>query len=96
MPDTPMQRDQSKRDPDDNVIGEFTPHAYRITCQREPEVGLVWMACIKELSICALGDTPREAGEALFKALKVGGNGRLYASNCESLEKTGSTWRTVG
>lgn len=90
-----MSRQSSSAEPDGNVIGEFTPFSYRITCEREPEVGIAWMASIKELSVCALGDTPTEAGENLFKALKVGGHGKLYAQNCESLEKTGTTWRTV-
>jgi hypothetical protein len=79
----------------DNVIGEFRPFTYRITCEREPEVGIAWMACIKELSICAMGDTPKEAGENLFKALKIGGQGKLYEGNCESLKETGSTWRSI-
>lgn len=87
---TPLQRpDQSS----ENVIGEFTPFTYRITCQREPEVGIAWMACIGELGRCALGDTPQKAGEHLLKTLPVGGSGKLYGDNCESLEKTGSTWK---
>lgn len=79
----------------ENVIGEFTPHTYQITCEREPEVGIAWMACIKELGQCALGDTPRKAAEHLLKTLPVGGHGKLYADNCESLEQTGDTGRTV-
>lgn len=90
-----VEQPQPERSERDNIIGEFTPFTYEITCQREPDAGIAWMACIKELSICALGDTPLEAGENLFKALTVGGNGKLYERNCKSLLETGSTWRAI-
>lgn len=83
----------SKQIDDGNVIGEFQPWTYRITCEREPEVGIAWMACVTELGRCALGKTPKEAGETLLRTLGIGGRGMLYEDNCESLEKTGSTWQ---
>lgn len=66
-------------------IGYFEPIRLAITCEREPEVGISWMACCKELSLCALGATPREAGRNLMRAINeagIGGSGRISEEAC--------------
>lgn len=69
------------------VVGEFHPSAMTITVEREPEVGIAWMACIYDLGKCALGSTPREAVDNLHKTFGASGRSRIYDS---ALERCGS------
>lgn len=51
------------------TIGYFEPLPLHLTVEREPDSGIAWMACCKQLSLCAIGDTPSEAGENLLNAI---------------------------
>jgi hypothetical protein len=90
--------DHLGRNEDRNITGTFTPGELAIICEREPEVGIAWMACVHEFGRCALGKTPGEATRSLIQMLardNIAGVGQVFERNCESLEKTGSVRRPI-
>lgn len=73
------------------VIGHFRPTPLAIVC--ECERSGVWKACCKELGLCALGRTPKEAGLALAGFITergMGGNGSLNGKVCDELRQLGA------
>lgn len=51
------------------VVGTVRAEPMPITVEREPEVGIAWIASVVDLGRSALGKTPREAVENLVGAL---------------------------
>lgn len=65
-------------------VGHFQASAMPLTAEREPEVGIAWMVCCKDLGLCALGDTIEEAGKHLLVMINergISGQGALWPEN---------------
>jgi hypothetical protein len=65
-------------------VGYFQASSMPLTAEREPEVGIAWMVCCKDLGLCALGDTIEAAGKHLLEMINkrgISGHGALWPEN---------------
>jgi hypothetical protein len=71
------------------IVGHFETRS-EIVVEREPEVGLTWIASARDFNQGAIGETPREAVVNLIDALSRRGIGGSGVADWSALDGLGA------